>query len=135
MPESDAGSKGVVLDTSILIELLRNNASIQRCVDSYLDTGYAIATSAVCVAELYAGVRPGEEHITAQLVATLECLPLTYNIARRAGEIKVSLSKIGRTHSIVDMMIAATALESGYLIATENRRDFSLPGLELVDCV
>ena len=130
MSEPAAKNKGVLLDTSILIELLRSNANVQRCIDTFLDNGYIIATSAVCVAELYAGLRSGEEHPTDQLVATLDCLPLTSHIARQAGEIKAARSKVGRTHGIIDMMIAATALEAGYSVATENKRDFDLPGLE-----
>lgn len=135
MPESTFANKGVVLDTSILIELLRSNAAIQAGVDSLLDSGYAIVTSTACVAELYGGLRPGEETLTAQLIATLECLPLTEEIARLAGDIKASRSRIGQTHGIVDMMIAATALEFGFSVATENRRDFEIPGLALTDFV
>ncbi len=131
MPE--AASKGVVLDTSILIELLRSNGRVQAGVDALLDGGYAMATSAACVAELYGGLRTGEEADTQRLMALLDCIPVSYEIAKLAGDIKVARSRVGRTHGIVDLMIAATALELGYLIATDNRRDFEIPGLELAD--
>lgn len=133
MTESSESPKGVVLDTSTLIELLRSNPLVQSGVDSLLDRRYRIATSAACVAELYGGLRSGEESMTAYLIATLECLPLTLSIARRAGEIKVARGRTGRTHGIVDMMIAATALEAGYSIVTENKRDFDIPGLEMIN--
>jgi predicted nucleic acid-binding protein len=131
--EAIAASKGVVLDTSILIEILRSNTRVQSGIDALLDRGYAIATSTACVAELYGGMRRGEEADTGQLIATLDCLPLTFEIAKRAGDLKVIRSKAGRTHGIVDMMIAATALEFGYSVATENRRDFEIPDLEVTD--
>jgi predicted nucleic acid-binding protein len=124
--------KGVLLDSSTLIELLRSNPTVQLTIDQLLDSGYDIATSVACVSELYGGLRVGEEAITDQLFSTLNCLPLTFSIAKRAGAIKASRSRIGHTHGIVDMMIAATALEHGYLLATENRRDFAIPGLTLI---
>jgi predicted nucleic acid-binding protein len=123
----------VVLDTSILIELLRSNGRVQAGVDALLDGGYAIVTSAACVAELYGGLRQGEEADTHRLVAMLDCVPVSYEIAKLAGDIRVAWSRVGRTHGIVDMMIAATALELGYLIATDNKKDFEIPGLVLAD--
>jgi predicted nucleic acid-binding protein len=131
--EHTPASKGIVLDTSILIELLRSNRRIQARLDALLDSGYAMTTSTACIAELHGGLRTGEEAVTSQLIATLDCLPVTLSIAIRAGQIKVARSKTGRTHGIVDMMIAATALEFGYSIATENKRDFEIPGLTLAD--
>lgn len=133
MTEGGVGGKGIVLDTSILIELLRSNSRIQAGIDALLDHGYAMATSTACVAELHGGLRAGEEDMTGLLLGTLDCLPVTFAIAARAGDMKASRSKIGRTHGIVDMMIAATAMEFGYAIATENKRDFEIPGLELID--
>jgi predicted nucleic acid-binding protein len=122
-----------VLDTSILIELLRSNAATQAGLGRLLDSGYTIATSTACVAELYGDLQVGEEAVTSQLVAMLECLPLTQAIAKRAGELKASRNRVGRTHGIVDMMIAATALEFAYSVATDNNRDFEIPGLAMVD--
>jgi predicted nucleic acid-binding protein len=133
MPEDADTAKGIVLDTSILIELLRSNPAVQTGLDTLMDKRYAVTTSTACVAELYAGLCPGEETDTAQLISILDCLPLTTEIAIRAGSIKASRAKTGRTHGIVDMMIAATALEFGYAVATSNTRDFDIPELELID--
>ena len=129
MPNETSAGKGVLLDTSILIELLRGNGAVQTALDALLDQGLVLATSAVCVAELYAGMKSGEEGRTSRLIRLLECLPLTEEIARAAGELRVSRAKEGRTHSILDLMIAATAIDAGYSVATENRRDFEIPGL------
>ena len=129
--ESPGNAKGVVLDSSILIELLRSNPSVQSAIHRLIDNGYDIATSTACVSELYGGMRIGEEEITDQLIANLNCLPLTLSIAKRAGDIQAERRRVGRTHGIVDMMIAATAMEYDYLLATENRRDFEIPGIKM----
>jgi predicted nucleic acid-binding protein len=39
---------------------------------------------------------------------------------------------MGRTHTLDDMMIAATALEYGYTLVTDNPKDFQIPGLALL---
>lgn len=127
-----APGRGVVLDTCVLIDLLRAHPAVQAGVDRLLGGGCVIATSAACVAELYGGMRIGEETITHGLVSILDCLPLTLEIAKRAGDLKAERSRVGRTHGIVDMMIAATALEYNYPVATNNRRDFEIPGLDVI---
>ncbi len=131
MPDEGTSGKGILLDTSILIEILRGNATVQSRLDRLLDEGFTLATSAVCVAELYAGMRVGEEERTSRLFRLLDCLPLSGEIAKVAGDLRVSCAKEGRTHTLVDLMIAATALHAGYLVATENKRDFGIPGLSI----
>jgi predicted nucleic acid-binding protein len=45
---------------------------------------------------------------------------------------KANLRRQGQTRSITDMIVAATALENGLAVATDNRRDFQIPGLALL---
>jgi predicted nucleic acid-binding protein len=48
------------------------------------------------------------------------------SIAVRAGELKREWARKGRTLTRTDMMIAATALEHGLRLATDNRKDFPM---------
>jgi predicted nucleic acid-binding protein len=121
----------VLLDTSILIDLLRRRReSVERLRELTLG-GFEMATAAVCIAEVYAGIRKGEESRTEALLSSLGCLPLSRRIAQRAGEITAARRRIGRTHFLDDMMIAATAMEHGCGLWTNNRKDFDLPELDL----
>jgi len=123
--------KAVLLDTSVLIDLLHGRAEPSRLVRDLSARGHLLATSYVNIAELYAGMRPGEQSATEELLAALECLPLTPEIARMAGDIVATRRRMGRTHTLDDMMIAATAIESGFALLTANRRDFEIPEIEL----
>jgi tRNA(fMet)-specific endonuclease VapC len=54
--------------------------------------------------------------------------------AHRAGEINAVLLNRGTPVSVTDVFIAATALEIGVPVITNNLRDFGrIDGLELVD--
>jgi predicted nucleic acid-binding protein len=61
----------------------------------------------------------------------LDWAPISTGIAKRAGDIKASLRRIGVTRSTTDMLVAATAIEFGFEIATDNRKDFQIQGLTL----
>ncbi|MGA2050528.1 MAG: PIN domain-containing protein [Terracidiphilus sp.] len=124
--------KKVLLDTSVLINiLLRRTEPIARIHDLVLH-GFELATSAINVAELYAGMRKGEEIATRELLSALNLLALSPQIAQRAGEISADRRRIGRTHALDDMMIAATVIEYNHALWTDNRKDFEIPGIQLL---
>jgi predicted nucleic acid-binding protein len=123
--------KAILLDTSVLIDLLRGRKEPAALIRDLAMRGFLLATSSVNVAEIYAGMRKGEERATEELLSGLECLPLTPEIGRKAGNILAARRRMGRTHSLDDMMIAATALECGCTLLTDNRKDFEIPELDL----
>jgi predicted nucleic acid-binding protein len=65
------------------------------------------------------------------MLEDLDWFPVSAEIAERAGLLKASLRSCGHTRSISDMIVAATALENGFAVATDNRKDFQMPGLKL----
>ncbi len=48
-------------------------------------------------------------------------------IARRAGSLKSEFARSGKTLSLADMIVAATALEHGLTLMTDNQKDFPIP--------
>ncbi len=90
-----------------------------------------MAISTVTIAEVYGGLRPGEESVTRALLSDLDWLSVTAAIAERAGELRAELRRQGQTRSTADMIVAATAMEHGFSIATDNWKDFQIPGLKL----
>jgi predicted nucleic acid-binding protein len=89
-----------------------------------------VATTALNVAEVYAGMRPGEELQTEVFLDALECYELTGSTARLAGKLKNHWSKRGRTLTLPDTIVAAIALERGCTLMTDNRKDFPMPELD-----
>jgi predicted nucleic acid-binding protein len=125
-------STRIVLDTTVLIDALRNRNQRRALLAGWVASGQDLATSTVCIAEVYSGLRPGEEQATQAFLAALDWIPVTGAIAIRAGSMKAALRRQGFTRSITDMIVAATAMENGLAIATDHRKDFQIPGLTLV---
>jgi predicted nucleic acid-binding protein len=120
-----------LLDTTVLLDALRARQNRRSLLAELVAGGHVLATAAINIGEVYAGMRRGEESRTEAFLSSLDCYPLTGSIARRAGSLKSAWARKGRTLSLADMMVAATALEHGLSLMTDNRKDFPLPELNL----
>lgn len=121
----------LLLDTTVLIDVLRKRGKRRKLLEELVSMGHELTTSVICVAEVYASLRPGEE-IRAQLfLRDLSCYPVTDRIAVRAGVIKCERSRTGKTLSMTDMFIASTALEYNFSFMTDNLKDFPIEELKI----
>ncbi len=121
----------ILLDTSVLIDVLRGRPDRKAELANLVRAGHRLMTTAVNVAEIYAGMRVAEAPRTEEFLSGLECLELKLTDARLAGRMKHKWSEKGRTLTLADTMIAAIALENGCHLFTDNRRDFPMPELQL----
>ncbi len=121
----------ILLDTSVLIDVLRGCPDRKAELANLVRAGHRLMTTAVNVAEIYAGMRVAEAPRTEEFLSGLECLELKLTDARLAGRMKHKWSEKGRTLTLADTMIAAIALENGCHLFTDNRRDFPMPELQL----
>jgi predicted nucleic acid-binding protein len=121
----------ILLDTTILIDSLQTRRTRQVVLAELVRAGHILATSAINVAEIYAGMRAGEEADTAALLSGLVCYPITLEIAERAGRLKQDAARRGRTFALDDMLLAATAVEYDLTLWTDNKKDFAVPGVQL----
>ena len=115
-----------LLDTTVLIDALRGRGDRKRLLAELVVSGHTLATSALNVGEVFAGMRPGEEAKTELFLANLEVFPITPAIARRGGGLKAEWSRKGKTFSLADMFVAATAMEQELVLMTENHKDFRM---------
>jgi len=121
----------MLVDTSVLIDALNPRRTRRVLLADLSRRGHRLSTSTINAAEVYAGMRSGEEARTATLLEDFLVLPVTMEIARRAGRLVYDHARVGRTLALTDMIVAATALEFGYTVMTDNRRDFDIAGLTL----
>ena len=119
----------LLLDTTVLIDALRPRTGVPSKLSRLVVDGNLLATSTVNMAEIYAGMRHGEERATASLFQGLHCYPVTEKIAELAGKLKHQWANRGRTLGLIDMIVAATALEYDAYLITDNRKDFPIHGL------
>jgi predicted nucleic acid-binding protein len=123
----------LLLDTSVLIDVLRLRHHRRELLAVLVQAGHTLVTSALNVAEVYAGMRPDEAQRTEALLSALDCYDLTATSARRAGALKQQWAGKGRTLTLADMIVAAIALERGCTLMTDNRKDFPMEELDLFD--
>ena len=121
----------ILLDTTVVIDVLRSRNQRRSWLVAQVQGRSFLAISAITLAEIHAGIRPGEERATSQLLHALDLFPVTAQIAERAGNLKAALRRTGQTRSIADMIVAATGLEHHLSVATDNRKDFQIAGLDL----
>lgn len=113
----------VVFDTSILIDVLRGDASAL----GYVRRVATVPTcSEVTRIEVARGLRSGERSTAEQLFRTLRWVPLDEPIARRAGELGRRWDRHRPGISLADLVVAATAEQVGAELATANVRHFPM---------
>jgi predicted nucleic acid-binding protein len=113
----------LVVDTDVLIDYLRDQADAVAFLEG---CAQPLALSVVSVAELYVGVREGEELRRLDgFVAAFEALPLEREAAVQAG---LWRRQYGRSHGtgLADALIAASVAAAGGTLATLNRRHFPM---------
>jgi predicted nucleic acid-binding protein len=124
--------KTVLLDTDILIEVLRQrDAAILAQWRRITGGAEPVVYTPVTTAELWHGLRPGEDTAVREVLDTLICVPLNDEIGRRAGGY---LRQFHRSHGvdIGDALIAAAAAVHGCALWTHNRKHYPMEDIELV---
>ncbi|MCB1234870.1 MAG: type II toxin-antitoxin system VapC family toxin [Verrucomicrobiae bacterium] len=113
----------MLVDTDILIDYLRGHADAVSFLEGNVDD---VSISAVSVAELYQGVREGQERTRlSRMISALVVLPLTEEIAETAGLYRRDYrDRLGC--GLADCMIAATASEHRLDLATLNGKHFQM---------
>lgn len=134
---------GLIVDSTVFIAAERKRLrATQALAEIELRfPGETAAVSVITLAELAHGAARATSTVTEQarwrfireVRSAFPILPVSADAAIRAGEIDgVNRSK-GLIVGFADLLIAATALEIGYRIATENVRDFQrIPGLAVI---
>lgn len=118
----------VVLDTSILIDILRNDPEALEYVTGLEEVPIC---SEVTRVEVTRGLRRAERAGAERLFQALRWVPLDEPIARRAGELGRRWDRHRPGISLADLVVAATTEQVGAELVTANIRHFPmLAGLQ-----
>lgn len=127
-----------LLDTNILSDLIKRgrDSAVTKQIER---VGYQrICTSVVVSAEIAYGVeRKGSEALrlnAGRVLASLKIEPLAATVARVYGVIRADLERKGTPIGPNDLLIAAHARDLGYILVTDNVREFNrVEGLTVVN--
>ena len=129
MPRSVAGGISCLLDTDIAIDFLRRRGYARKLLERWTEEGL-VAVSVLTHLELYRGMRSGEEDATSAFLDGMVSIAVDVTIARRAGIILSENRAKGV--GIADAIIAATALQLGVPLLTNNLEHCPFTGLKVV---
>ena len=125
--------KGIscLLDTDIVIDFLRRREYARRLLQNWAGEGL-LAISTLTHLEIYQGMKGDEEETTNAFLDGLTSVTVDVPIARRAGRMLAELRSKGMTVSIADSIIAATALQLGTPLLTNNIEHYPFPDLKVI---
>ncbi len=119
----------IILDTGILIDLLRNEKESLHFIQELENQKTLLSTTSVNAFELYYGAHKSNhpQHglkATKQLLGRLVIFPLTLKSAQKAGHIYAKLENRGQLIGLRDTLIAAIAITKECGLATKNTSHF-----------
>lgn len=121
----------VLLDSSILIDLLRHRGGAVARLRRLQQEGDTPYVCAVSVEEVTRGLRPREDDGAIELFEGLLDAPMGTPEGRLAGLWHRSFARRGRTLAQSDCLIAAVAAGINARLATGNPKDFPMRGLRV----
>lgn len=124
-PEESVPLAGVLFDSDVIIEILRGREVVVAAARNLEAKGIPTFCSPVAWADIYAGLRPGEEPLTAAFFEARGEVVLDSKTGQRAG---AYLARYARSHGveIADALVAAAASTSGLHLWTLNRRHYPM---------
>jgi predicted nucleic acid-binding protein len=125
--------KGIscLIDTDIVIDFLKQREYALKLLESWAEEGF-LGISTLTHLEIYQGMKAREERSTNAFLDGLVSVDVEIPIARRAGTILGELRSKGRTIGIADAIIAATALQFGTPLLTNNIEHYPFPNLKVI---
>lgn len=118
----------MILDSSFLIDFLRNNP---RAIEKYKELAEkheTVATTAINIFEIWRAMyrySPEKRRQVLEFLTSLDVKELTMKSALHGGKIDSELSKKGQPIEKEDCMIAAIALENQETLVTHNVKHVS----------
>jgi tRNA(fMet)-specific endonuclease VapC len=122
------------LDTSFLIDVLDENQAARETMTGLDDRNERRAIVPVTAAELWLGANVGsvrEFRRTEDLVESLLWLDIDRGCARRAGRLQAELMESGTPLGFNGCVIAATAIEHGHELVTDDVDFEDVPDLRV----
>lgn len=130
---------GTLIDSSVLIAAERGDLAVREKLTGNREESIALA--AISASELLHGVhraagaaqRSRRQAFVEQLLSAIPVMPFDLVVARLHAELWARLAAKGVQVGAHDLLIAATAIATGYRVATRDERSFPrIPGLPTV---
>lgn len=123
----------VLLDTTVLIDLLRGRSSAAARLRALREGGDTVHVCAINIEETVRGLKPPEHEPARRLFAGLRIAVLGEQEGWQAGAWRREFAARGKTLAQADCLIGAAAQAVGARLATGNPKDFPFQELVVED--
>lgn len=128
----------VVLDTNIMVSLLKDEEGAKQKIGSIERSGERISTTAITVYELLKGAQissRSEENLARirELISSLRVLGLSIGACEHASRIYKELRRRGRMIGEFDILIASIVMNYDEKLASEDADFKMVRGLKIVN--
>jgi predicted nucleic acid-binding protein len=121
----------LLLDTTFLIDVLNDHRGRADLMERMILEQHTLACCAINVAAVYVGLRGPEAAKTETLLRQLAYVPIRWEAAKLAGDLKRKWARKGHALTLTDTTVAAVCLTEGITLVADNRRHFPMPELAL----
>jgi predicted nucleic acid-binding protein len=121
----------ILLDTTVLIDVLRGRRRTVERLTALRQHGDVPYTTPISVEEIHRGLRDTERVAATRLFDGLRIASIGRPEGVRAGDWRRDHSSAGMTLAQADCLIAAAAVALGVPLATGNPKDFPMRELEV----
>lgn len=115
-----------LLDTSVAVDHLRGYGPAMALLEDLIQSGGPVVASELTRFELLVGARPDEHDRLENFFSVLDWIPVSEDVARRAGEYARSYRHSHSGIGVVDYLLAGTASAVGADLVTTNVRHFPM---------
>jgi predicted nucleic acid-binding protein len=121
----------LVLDTNIVIDLLRKTPPVVACFLTLLEAQTQVLICPVVVAEVYVGAFKREHKDIEALFDLCQRVDMNHEVGRLAGLYANQYSKAFQGIALEDYILAATARAYRCQLWTHNRKHYPMADIEL----
>ena len=118
----------VCLDTSFLVDLVRENPAAEKKLQYYRDRNEPLTTTAISAAELFEGAYStrGKRDLeqVRSILEHMQLLDLSIPVCERYGKLVNQLSSKGLLIGDLDVIIASASIVHRQILLTKNKRHF-----------
>lgn len=128
--------KKALLDTNIITAFLKGNTAVVERVAQYINVHEKLTVSIISYYEILRGLKDlgSKKKLQAfeKFVNGCEVEELGISVMDKAADIYVNLKNEGKLVEDADILIAATAMNMGFAVVTDNVKHFNrIKGLEV----
>lgn len=124
------------MDTNIITAFLKGNPAVVNQVTQYINEHGSLSISVISYYEILRGLKAigSKKKLQAfdRFINDCEVEELGISVIGKAADIYVKLKTHGELVEDADILIAATAMDKGLVVVTDNERHFKrIKGLEI----